>query len=422
MARLYLESLLNKLTRRRVKDALKELPSGLDEIYDKTISRIQTQDEDRARTALLALSWIASSRRPLSLNDVQAALAVEPNDRELDPEGITHKADLLAACAGILVHNRETDIVSLVHYTLQEYFDKKAGSLFREAHANMARTCLTVMLFEQYSNVDLSSAQTSADLLLKQPLFAYAVDYWGWHEQRSGSQTNMPLVLQLLQDKERVTLACRLMTAESRLSIDSQREHRQNVQGLSLAAYFNLSDAIECLVRRGMSLEASDSLGWSALHWAAAGGAATTTKALLRLGANVNVKDELGWTPLHRATGSENPEVARTLISEGADVNCVDHYGGTPLYRAAQFGASPIVELLLEEHADTETTNQYLQTALHRAAAGGYLEIVKSLLARGANPAPKDNWGYTPRILATDNEHDEVAKLLPLPYRFRQRR
>jgi hypothetical protein len=425
MARLYIESLMTKQNRRKVKDALKTLPSGLDQVYDDTIARIRTQGEDQADTALVALSWIASSRRPLTLRDVQGALAIEPNDKELDPDGITKKANLLAACAGILVYNEETDVVSLVHYTLQEYFDKKASSLFGGAHTKIARTCLTVMLFDQYTKVDVSSTQPSPDTLLNDHLLAYAVDYWGWHEQKSESKENMPLVLQFLQDKRRVAMACRLMSTSSKLSADGQRdqrEYRKNVQGLSLAAYFGLADAVECLFRQGMSLGAKDSLGWTALHWAAAGGEITTTMSLLHLGADVSVKDELGWTPLHRATGSENSEVARSLISHGADVNATDRYDGTPLYRAAQSGATSIVDLLLEKQAETETRNVYLQTALHRAAAGGYVEMVKSLLAKGADPAPRDHWGYTPRMLATDNEHDEVARLLPSPYKIKQRK
>lgn len=275
------------------------------------------------------------------------------------------------------------------------------------------------MLFEQYNNAQSSPGQPAPESRLALPLLTYAARHWGSHQHKSGSKSNMPLVLDFLHDSNRVTMACCLMIAEDKLFTDSQKNARSNIQGLSLAAYLGLSDAVNELVSEGMMPEAKDSLGWSALHWAAAGGQLDTTKALIEHHADVNVQDELGWTPLHHATRHESPAVAKLLIVKGANVNGTDRYGGTPLYRAASYGSAAIVDLLLEKNADTEILNQYKQTAMHRAAAGGYLRIVQALVARGANRAPKDDWGYTPRILATDNEHEQVAQLLPLPYRRR---
>ena len=413
MARLYLESLLTKLTRRRIKGALNKLPDGLDETYDDAIARINAQNRDYAQMAMFTLNWIFCSARPLSFSELQTALAIEPEDKELDIDGLPSRQVLLSVCAGIVVYNEETDVVSLVHYTLQEYFDRKSREVFAEAHSQIALTCLTLLLFDEYEDMDCSNSDTAVTLLRSSPLLSYAVQYWGFHTRKSSYSSNIEeQAMALLRDQRRVDLTCYLMETDDGVLSGNKRNPAQRVQGLSLAAYFGLAGAIGRLIDPAKSLNASDSRGWSALHWAVAGGQPRATMALLSSGADTCAKDLLGWTPLHRAATLEQSEVASILLTQGAELNSLDGYGGTPLYRAAESGSTVVAKTLLERGAETEHVNSYNQTALHRAAAGGHIEIVQALLARGAKAAPRDHWGYTPQYLATDNEHDQVAQIL----------
>ena len=50
---------------------------GLDDAYGATIQRIRAQGGDRARLGMAALMWISHSERPLNVNEICHALAVE---------------------------------------------------------------------------------------------------------------------------------------------------------------------------------------------------------------------------------------------------------------------------------------------------------------------------------------------------------
>ena len=55
-------------------------PKGLDDTYDEVMERICSQDEDYAQLAKRTLSWISYALRPLTVKEIQHAIAVEPQD------------------------------------------------------------------------------------------------------------------------------------------------------------------------------------------------------------------------------------------------------------------------------------------------------------------------------------------------------
>ena len=96
---------------------------------------------------------------------------------------------------------------------------------------------------------------------------------------------------------------------------------------LFLAAYRNDTGTLAELLAAPDALGASDSRGWTALHFAADTGALEATQLLLDRGANPNTFDRFGNTALFRAVFGKHAEVVRLLRARGAD----------PLLGAAQF-------------------------------------------------------------------------------------
>ncbi|XP_050428178.1 tonsoku-like protein [Adelges cooleyi] len=88
--------------------------------------------------------------------------------------------------------------------------------------------------------------------------------------------------------------------------------------------------------------------------------------SLLKQGHSVNAGDTLGWTALHEASNYGYVDVVNVLLDHGADIN---NRGG------------PCCEGI---------------TPLHDAAACGNLEVIDCLLDRGANPLVRTNQGETP--------------------------
>jgi hypothetical protein len=60
------------------------------------------------------LSWITYAVRPLSVKELQHALAVMPDTTELDPDDITDDEILTSICAGLVVIDEERNVIGLV--------------------------------------------------------------------------------------------------------------------------------------------------------------------------------------------------------------------------------------------------------------------------------------------------------------------
>ncbi|KAK2605992.1 hypothetical protein QQS21_003618 [Conoideocrella luteorostrata] len=417
MARLYLDTVINKMTRRKIKSALETLPEGLDSIYEELISRIRLQNPtDHAELALRVLAWVFHAARPLAVVELQHALATEQGDGDLDEDGIPSRDLLVTACAGMVVIDDNSDTIGLVHYTTQEYFQHSGKRLLENSHHDIAATCLTYMRFKTISEAvhDLVDQQELLQQLLQRfPLLRYAAQHWGEHLRESGDNSiSSDDAIELLTDNAMVNVLVWIKDYMESSARGVYFKQRTQVTGLSLAASFGLGGVVSSLIEEGLLVNNKDSNGQTALHWIAETEFTDTAAVLLKSGAEVGSKDLQGRTPLHRASTRSQNGIAKLLIQHGALVNDVDGYNATALYRAAETGSEKVVRFLLGKNADVSIGNSYHQTALHRAADAGHLEVVNLLLRGGADAKVKDYYGYTPLYRALDQGHEQVAKLL----------
>lgn len=185
MARLYLDTLVHNKTRRKIKNALDTPPDGLDSIYEELMARIRLQNpKDHAELALKDLSWIFYAVRPLTVTEVQHALAVEPGDVELDEDGIPDQDLLVSVCAGVVMINNNRDTISLVHYTTQEYFQQSRKHILEHASKDISRTCLTYLQFDAFEDMgaDLKNTECISTLLRHQ----WSPKQWSYLETKIG--------------------------------------------------------------------------------------------------------------------------------------------------------------------------------------------------------------------------------------------
>jgi hypothetical protein len=86
--------------------------------------RIQSQPSEHYDLAKKVLSWIMCAKQDLSPLQLQQAVAVEIGSRVLDENNIADIDLSFSVCAGLMIINRQSNVVKPVHYTTQEYFQR----------------------------------------------------------------------------------------------------------------------------------------------------------------------------------------------------------------------------------------------------------------------------------------------------------
>ena len=101
------------------------------------------------------------------------------------------------------------------------------------------------------------------------------------------------------------------------------------------------------LVDAGADVNAAQSDGATALHWAAYREDLETAALLIQAGADVNAANDLGVTPLLMACTNGHADLVEALLAAGADPNAALPSGETPLLAASRAGSPGAVESLL---------------------------------------------------------------------------
>ena len=142
MAELHVGGLGSKLNRKEILAALDTLPDQLNETYDEVMSRIDSQKDEEARLARITLSWVVYAREKLTPKQLQHAVAITSESKELDEDDLTHLDHLISLCCGIVTEDKESGTIRLVHFTTQEYFQQKGNQIFPQAHERIVTTCV----------------------------------------------------------------------------------------------------------------------------------------------------------------------------------------------------------------------------------------------------------------------------------------
>jgi uncharacterized protein len=145
--------------------------------------------------------------------------------------------------------------------------------------------------------------------------------------------------------------------------------------------------AVRALLAKQADVNAPQTDGSTALHWAVYHEDMSLVDDLLRAGAKVTVANREGATPFYLASIAGDPLILDRLMKNGADVNgTVLRHGETPLMFAARTGRPEAVRLLLEAGAQVNAKETLRQTTpLMWAAEQGHAEVVKLLVAAGAD-------------------------------------
>lgn len=94
------------------------------------MERIQNQRQGCRELAQKALLWIVHVSKPLKTVKLTHALAIDKTQLLLEEDNIPELEGIISVCHGLVTVDEKSNIVRLVHYTTQEYFEHKRETGF----------------------------------------------------------------------------------------------------------------------------------------------------------------------------------------------------------------------------------------------------------------------------------------------------
>jgi len=454
-----MDSLVGKRSRKAIEVALRTLQTdsqaskhdnvkALDQAYEQAMKRIEGQVADSYILAKQILSWITCARRPLTTLELRHALAVEINESELDEDNLPDIEDMVSACAGLVTIDRQSDIIRLVHYTAQEYFERTQDSWFPTAQNDLTMTCVTYLSFDAFETGFCPADQDFEERLQLNPLYNYAARNWGHHAQVASQEAD-PLIVSFLDSAAKVSAATQALMAihfhPSRSGYSQKMPRR--VGGVHLCAYFGLERVMTILLKSSPNLSLRDAHDRTPLSWAAEQGHEPIVKLLLSMdGVDLNAADQNGWTPLFLAAMRRHKSVVAILLAtDSIDTGFKNKFGLTLLRLAATEGkilASTMLAVVYNMDRDLMTIEGQMwaareqygllmnwliekykidlnmkdergRTLLSYAAEHGLERAVKILsLTDTVRINIADKYGRTPMWWARRKGHNTVVQLL----------
>ncbi|KAL6789740.1 ankyrin repeat-containing domain protein [Trichoderma sp. SZMC 28012] len=339
LAQLHFDQLIDCITRKEVVKTLKALPTGsnaYDYTYNAAMDRINHQSSGRRQLAINVLSWITHAMRPLSAVELQHALGVEFGEDEFDEDNLPQMGDIMSTSVGLVTIDEKSEVIRLVHYTTQEFFERNQEKWLPNAKTYIAEVCSCYLSYSVFGD---GLHKLNFKVLEKLRLFNYAIKYWRDHVSMSDfSQRHVNFL--------KKTSNLRLFES----SFYMRKPNAKRFTGLHIAA---------------------DS-GWNEI-----------VKVLLKDIADADAHDEFNRTPFYLAANGGHCEVMRTLLRfSQVDVNVVSSESKyTPLICAAQWGHATAIKLLLDTgKLNAGYTCKRQKAALWYATIGGHVDSTRLLL------------------------------------------
>ena len=313
-ASLHIKAVLRGTTiswRKKVLESIKA-GAGLGDAYGATLERIRAQGVEKTKLAMATLTWACHSERPLQVDELCHALAVETGAKDFDSENIPSIGTLLHCCQGLITVDKEALTVRLIHHTVQEYLCSQPG-LFSKPHSILAETCLTYLNSQQVKNL------TSLPDHQRMPFLKYSSRYWGTHARRELSDRARTLALELLNQHEDHLSAVSLLKQVMHLSHIRDIGTPPLFSGLHCASFFGIVEIVTAMINaEGCEINQQDCIGCTPLGWAVVDGYEGVVKLLLeREDVDPSRSDVDGRTPLGRATVDGHEGVVKLLIGRG---------------------------------------------------------------------------------------------------------
>ncbi len=453
----------------RLERLISKLPRSIEDAYEKILRKVDN-DSERAQEARTLLHIVTAAVRPLTIQEMNLALAIDEKVRrgqpcqsyyDLDVESEEAFAEKVRNLCGLFVTVVNAKIY-LIHQTAKEFLVAKQDVLATpssevwkhslkpvESNSVISKICLYYLLLDEIDDeigdeidddignkiddesgdgidveIDFES-YTIYDRLHfvgddgpEYSFLSYVGENWCAHFREAkieGNDAVMRLVLDLFDtqsNKFRRWIQVYLNSHPSFRNIHRSRRFTS----LTSASYVGVPAAVKLLLKQDdAKLQAEDKDVAASLRWAILGEHIDVVEILLKQNRSLVNDRHKNYTPLSNAVALGSPKMTRFLLKqEDIDPNLGDSRGRTPLFLAAGYGDLEMVEeLLRKDGINLNSKDNHHRTPLLWAAAQGQTKVVDSLLR---NPDIESNCrdenGRTPLLWAAVQGHSKVVDSL----------
>ncbi|KAK1464253.1 hypothetical protein CMEL01_13014 [Colletotrichum melonis] len=333
--------------------ALDDLPFGLDETYNRLLLSLDAAFQTQV---LGSLKWLASSERPLSLEEFAEIFIFRPEavsnlkERRLfHPRGVLRYFTSLVTTERVSHGSHET-IIRLAHFTVKEYLvsDRIQQSRAKhfhfteaEAHLHIAHCCLSYSLWGRHNSMEDDRIRS---------LEVYATYTWVRHLEKVPRTLWRPEVFLLTE---------RAISRDSAILGEQRRPYCYTAKlgALELTSWLLREDswAGRFVVQEDLDL---------ALISAATGNNLGVVQFLLNKGAHATTRDGPHASALQIASSQGNLAIMEVLLNSGANIDDHDEESGSPLQAAARSLRFTALRMLVSRGADVRKTECILSHLL----------------------------------------------------------
>ncbi|KAI9040622.1 uncharacterized protein KD926_007838 [Aspergillus affinis] len=441
-----------------IRKALGNLPRELEETYSRCLQRMNLQD----CRALKVLKWVSFASRPLHIEELKEAIAIEIYDTEWDASKIPRANSVLTGCANLVIVDPFDNCARFAHSSVKQYFQAESNSIpeypktSEQGELECGELCVNYLCFKDFS-LQITKQSKEVAISLPNPVSVVRQSLSSsigkllprsWRNQTGFAFRQVRNLRATQPDHSRyaflsyavmnwglqtkaITRASPVWEAFEQLALrfsDTWNFHPWVPSGRSARAYlhglFGWAVRERHLPLLSIVLSAYDDLETicnlplveeriPALHVASKSGYHDIVEVLLQY-CDVNLQDVDGYLALHHAANKGHGEASKLLVTaKGASNYRAPKLKCIPLWLAAANGHDHIVSLLLENDENIETKDVGgRDTPLLIATKNNHYSTAKILIQRGAKIEARDPSGTSPLMWSLKNRNDMIMKLL----------
>lgn len=142
-----------------IREVIKHLPKDLPEIFERALSRISRSGPGKVRIAEKVFRWVAAAKRPLYIEELHEAIAIEPCQPFFVTEKLINDIDqIVSFCGGLVTLDEEEDLVQFAHHSVKKFllsdFSSALSENFRfqlsQADHEAGEICVTYLNFDDF--------------------------------------------------------------------------------------------------------------------------------------------------------------------------------------------------------------------------------------------------------------------------------